>query len=131
MASGNDQNYGDIEINSRISDIKYWHASVNQKQIISLLINNWNNMYIEQIKFSALCLMVRDNKYVNVKNILRRKSRQLRKYKMCGNAKCATQTKSSHRKYKMCSQCKITYYCCKMCQKIDWMHHKLSCLLFS
>ena len=36
---------------------------------------------------------------------------------------------SAGRKLLRCSQCKLAYYCCKICQEMDWPSHKNSCKL--
>jgi hypothetical protein len=49
-------------------------------------------------------------------------------YKKCTCQKCG-EIGSGGVKLNVCARCQTTFYCTKVCQRLDWPVHKLSCRL--
>lgn len=47
---------------------------------------------------------------------------------LCSFMQCSRQQKDSRESFKLCAGCKLTYYCCRSCQKKAWSQHKSICL---
>lgn len=48
--------------------------------------------------------------------------------KTCQNKDCGKKYNSETKQnFKLCSKCKCAFYCCKECQKEDWVNHKKRC----
>ncbi len=48
--------------------------------------------------------------------------------KTCQNKDCGKKYYSETKQnFKVCGNCKCAYYCCKACQKEDWVNHKKKC----
>lgn len=48
--------------------------------------------------------------------------------KTCQNKNCGKRYSSETKEnFKLCGNCKSAYYCCKDCQKTDWVNHKKKC----
>lgn len=46
----------------------------------------------------------------------------------CSYLSCSKPQRDSNVQFKLCGGCKLTYYCCRSCQKKAWPHHKPICL---
>lgn len=55
----------------------------------------------------------------------------LRKGLQCAFAECSKTESNATDRFKMCGGCKMSYYCCKSCQKKAWPQHKSNCLKIS
>ena len=49
----------------------------------------------------------------------------VREYPVCEN--CKQSSDGSSKPFQRCSACRLTYYCSRNCQKLDWRHHKHVC----
>eukprot|EP01084_Bolivina_argentea_P296947 511511_1 len=112
-----------LKICQQIAKIKKWFTDYDTKSW-------WNSdLYMnEKDKLKVLCFQIKEHPFFGIGTILKDKKTQLRKDIRCGNYVCIK--KVNHRKFKLCSNCKIVYYCCRRCQKINWSHHKTFCCLF-
>eukprot|EP01084_Bolivina_argentea_P187486 322935_1 len=98
--------------------LKYKEYNINMEQMVSmkliLLPTNFNCKFNNGL----------DIDYKIRKKIIRRIK--------CGNYGKCKKTMSKmriHEKMKLCSQCKMTYYCCRKCQKYHWKHvHSFCCV---
>ena len=45
----------------------------------------------------------------------------------CSSMDCSKLEKDSGRRFKLCAGCKMTHYCCRLCQKRAWPQHKTNC----
>eukprot|EP01084_Bolivina_argentea_P033927 62738_1 len=108
----------------KISEIRKWRASfVHQR-------TEYDN-YMHQ-GILLVTTTSSESKFFsewNVTYAIKQKSVQLQEFKRCGN--CERTNKGLGFKFKLCSQCKLTYYCSRRCQKRNWHHHKGFCCLFN
>lgn len=49
----------------------------------------------------------------------------------CGFMECDKTQSDIEGHLKLCARCKMTYYCCRSCQKRAWPQHKLNCNILS
>lgn len=99
------------------------HNNYHQRWLLKQLqknknLNNQNVniiQYLKTIKIFSSYLMIRDKKLKW-------------KYVKCQWYKCKKR-KRDDSEWKKCSGCRIAYYCCRKCQKLDWNrgHHKRIC----
>ena len=60
-----------------------------------------------------------------LKNFMRRNpGRQV----VCYSIQCWKKQKDNENQFKLCGGCKLTYYCCRSCQKRAWPQHKSNCM---
>ena len=64
----------------------------------------------QHISFSELLEISHENRIISLK--------------MCGNEKC---NKIQNANMKICKKCKLTYYCSRYCQKVDWKCKHRNC----
>ena len=62
------------------------------------------------------------------KKFRRELSREERMWLFCSSSQCNKARKDSENQCKLCGGCKVTYYCCRSCQKRAWPQHKPVCL---
>ena len=47
---------------------------------------------------------------------------------VCSSLKCGKTQRDCEDQFKLCAGCKLTYYCCRTCQKKAWKEHKAICV---
>ena len=52
----------------------------------------------------------------------------LKQVVLCSSKQCDKWQKDSENQFKLCGGCKLTYYCCRSCQKRAWPQHKSNCM---
>eukprot|EP01084_Bolivina_argentea_P010732 20002_1 len=105
-------------------------------EITYLLFKSKNKTLLNQIKDNSLVNLLKGhNNDINTAQYLEIRNNESQKKRVlfygnvikCSYEKC-NKSESADEKFKICKGCKMTYYCCRQCQKKSWnTRHRIDC----